>query len=116
MNTRRAVTLLKTVKLYSNRSIANFQLCNMISCSSRSSQSMFSNSKIIISQIATYKTFSKNMNPHPIVTYEEVKDLPRHPEKLLIDVRNPEELKEVGAIPHAINIPCKLLNKSRLNF
>lgn len=43
------------------------------------------------------------------VTYEEVKDLPNYPEKTLIDVREPEELKETGIIPTAINIPCKNL-------
>lgn len=41
----------------------------------------------------------------PIVTYEDVKDLPKHPEKWLIDVREPNELKETGVIPTAINIP-----------
>jgi 3-mercaptopyruvate sulfurtransferase SseA len=45
-----------------------------------------------------------------IATYEEVKDLPNHPEKLLIDVRNPDELVETGKIPTSINIPCKYLN------
>lgn len=44
----------------------------------------------------------------PIVTYEEVKDLPNHPgKKWLIDVREPDELKETGVIPTAINIPRK---------
>lgn len=45
------------------------------------------------------------MSENPIATYEEVKDLPKHPEKLLIDVRNPDELKEHGVIPTSINIP-----------
>ncbi|XP_052862623.1 uncharacterized protein LOC128269254 isoform X3 [Anopheles cruzii] len=40
-----------------------------------------------------------------IATYEEVLDLPNHPEKLLIDVRNPDELAETGQIPTSINIP-----------
>lgn len=43
----------------------------------------------------------------PIVTYEEVKDLPNHPEKWLIDVREPSELIETGIIPTSINIPRK---------
>lgn len=46
-----------------------------------------------------------------IASYEEVKDLPNHPEKVLIDVREPEELKETGQIPTSINIPRKLLYK-----
>lgn len=43
----------------------------------------------------------------PIVSYDEVKDLPNHPEKTLIDVREPHELQETGIIPTSINIPCK---------
>lgn len=42
-----------------------------------------------------------------IASYEEVKDLPNHPEILLIDVREPHELVETGQIPTSINIPCK---------
>lgn len=41
----------------------------------------------------------------PIVYYDEIKDLPNHPEKLLIDVREPQELSETGKIPSSINIP-----------
>lgn len=48
------------------------------------------------------------MTTVPVATYEEVKDLPNHPEKLLIDVREPEEIEETGSIPTAINIPRKL--------
>lgn len=51
--------------------------------------------------------FCTNMAANPIATYEEVKDLPNHPEKLLIDVREPHELQETGKIPTSINIPCK---------
>lgn len=50
----------------------------------------------------------------PIVSYDEVKDLPNHPEKVLIDVREPDELKETGIIPTAINIPCKTIKISFL--
>lgn len=42
-----------------------------------------------------------------IATYDEVKDLPNHPEKYLIDVRDPPELAETGQIPTSINIPSK---------
>lgn len=44
-----------------------------------------------------------------MATYEEVKNLPNHPEKLLIDVREPNELVETGFVPTAINIPRKLV-------
>ena len=45
------------------------------------------------------------MNSVPVATYEEIKDLPNHPEKVLIDVREPDELLG-GKIPTSINIPC----------
>lgn len=54
----------------------------------------------------TYST-DANQIAIPIVTYEEVKDLPNHPEKWLIDVREPTELTDTGVIPTAINIPRK---------
>ena len=40
-------------------------------------------------------------------TYEEVKDVPNHPEKYLIDVRNVDELEKDGVLPASINIPCE---------
>ncbi|XP_031618484.1 rhodanese domain-containing protein CG4456-like [Contarinia nasturtii] len=46
----------------------------------------------------------------PIVTYEDVKDLTNHPEKTLIDVREPNELQETGTIPTSINIPLGEVN------
>jgi 3-mercaptopyruvate sulfurtransferase SseA len=52
--------------------------------------------------------FAKNViEPHLVATFEDILDLPNHLEKLLIDVREPEELRESGEIPTAINIPCK---------
>ncbi|KFB52843.1 AGAP007534-PD-like protein [Anopheles sinensis] len=46
-----------------------------------------------------------------VATYEEVLDLPNHPEKLLIDVRNPNEIADTGKIPTSVNIPCESLFK-----
>lgn len=42
-----------------------------------------------------------------MATYEEIKDVPNHPEVYLIDVRNKDELSSTGAIPASINIPRK---------
>lgn len=42
-----------------------------------------------------------------VVTFEEIEDLPNRPEVLLIDVRDPPEIKDTGKIPASINIPCK---------
>jgi thiosulfate:glutathione sulfurtransferase len=49
------------------------------------------------------------MSAVPIANYEEIKDLPNHPEKLLIDVREPDEIAQTGSIPTSVNIPCKLI-------
>lgn len=46
-------------------------------------------------------------------TYEQVKDVPNHPEIYLIDVRNPEELTATGSIPSSLNVPC--VYKLKLN-
>lgn len=43
----------------------------------------------------------------PIATYDEIMDLPNHPEILLVDVRERRELRENGEIPDCINIPRK---------
>lgn len=53
----------------------------------------------------------EQLDPSKFAFYEEIKDLPNNPAKLLIDVREPKELEETGRIPTAINIPGKLLNK-----
>ncbi|KAL9701086.1 hypothetical protein quinque_004527 [Culex quinquefasciatus] len=47
-----------------------------------------------------------------IATYEEVLDLPNHPEKLLIDVRGVDEVASTGAIPTAVNIPLDQVEKA----
>ncbi|XP_060645873.1 rhodanese domain-containing protein CG4456 [Drosophila nasuta] len=66
-----------------------------------------------------------NMQPHhqfsqrfysssstiPIVDYAAVKKLPSEPQKLLIDVREPDELKETGQIPSSINIPLGIVSQ-----
>ncbi|KAH8337323.1 hypothetical protein KR059_006969 [Drosophila kikkawai] len=46
-----------------------------------------------------------------IVDYDVVKKLPSEPQKLLIDVREPEELKETGQIPSSINIPLGVVSQ-----
>lgn len=44
----------------------------------------------------------------PIATYDDIMDLPNHPKTLLVDVREPKELRETGEIPNCINIPREL--------
>lgn len=43
---------------------------------------------------------------HKIATFEQVKALKDDQSYLLIDVREPLELKETGILPGSINIPC----------
>ncbi|XP_041773779.1 rhodanese domain-containing protein CG4456 isoform X3 [Anopheles merus] len=47
------------------------------------------------------------IEPQLVATTADVDDLPNHPEKLLIDVREPSELAATGQIPTSINIPLK---------
>ncbi|XP_055551248.1 rhodanese domain-containing protein CG4456-like [Wyeomyia smithii] len=51
------------------------------------------------------------IDPSLVATYEEIVDLPNHPEKLLIDVREPAELASTGVIPTSINIPLKTVTE-----
>lgn len=62
--------------------------------------------------VQTIRNYSSNTNEIviPVVTYEQVKDIPNHPETTLIDVREPSELQETGSIPTSINIPCKIIH------
>jgi len=43
--------------------------------------------------------------PAEIATYEEIKNLSKKPEVLLIDVREHQELIDTGTVPTSINIP-----------
>ena len=43
------------------------------------------------------------------VSYEELLSVMEDGKVMLIDVREPKELEEVGSIPSAINIPCECL-------
>ncbi|XP_055702980.1 rhodanese domain-containing protein CG4456 isoform X2 [Phlebotomus papatasi] len=67
-------------------------------------------SKVSSSSTVVSRAFSSGTMK--IATYEEVKDLCNHPEKLLIDVREPHELLETGSIPTSINIPLNSVEDS----
>lgn len=41
------------------------------------------------------------------VNYDVVKKMSNEKQGVVIDVRNPDELKEHGEIPNSVNIPCK---------
>ncbi|KAI8119681.1 Heat shock protein 67B2 [Lucilia cuprina] len=57
------------------------------------------------------ESLNNSENKIEIAYYDEIKDLPNHPEKLLIDVRTPEELVQTGKIPTSINIPLSVLEQ-----
>lgn len=50
----------------------------------------------------TLKVYDKD-----IVSFEEFKTLTDDESAYIIDVREPEELKDTGVIPGSVNIPCR---------
>lgn len=64
--------------------------------------------RVLLILLSIGVTFCEPENPMiEVAYYDEIKDLPNHPEKLLIDVREPVELATTGQIPLSINVPCK---------
>ncbi|XP_072939662.1 rhodanese domain-containing protein CG4456-like [Epargyreus clarus] len=49
--------------------------------------------------------FRKMVDPRHVVSYEDMLKVIHQPEKVIIDVRNPEEVNSTGKIPSSINIP-----------
>lgn len=49
----------------------------------------------------------KSLVEELIVDYEHVKNATSDGQTLIIDVREPEEIKEHGKIPNSVNITCK---------
>lgn len=58
------------------------------------------------------------VDPKRVLSYEDMLKIIHQPEKVIIDVRNPEEIKSSGKIPSSINIPCmfRVFNYSLLNI
>ncbi|KAJ6646954.1 putative thiosulfate sulfurtransferase, mitochondrial [Pseudolycoriella hygida] len=57
-------------------------------------------------------TSSEATKKVPVAYYDEIKDLPKHREKLLVDVREPSELQSTGRIPMSINVPLGDVQKA----
>lgn len=55
------------------------------------------------------KDFKKMVDPKRVISYEDMLKLIHQPEKVIIDVRNPDEVVSTGKIPSSINIPCMIL-------
>jgi len=47
-----------------------------------------------------------------VAYYDEIKDLPNHREKVLVDVREISEIQKTGRIPFSINVPLGDVQKS----
>ncbi|SPP82729.1 rhodanese domain-containing protein CG4456 [Drosophila guanche] len=62
------------------------------------------------SLVATQRFYS-SVPAIGIVDYDVVKMLAREPQKLLIDVREPDELTKTGQIPSSINIPLGIVSQ-----
>lgn len=45
------------------------------------------------------------VDPKRVLSYEDMLKIIHQPEKVIIDVRSPEEIKSTGKIPSSINIP-----------
>lgn len=81
-----------------------YSLSQRIIHTSKSEKKIIGNLSPATIQLKRNLSSAVNMS---IAVYEEIKDLPNHPEKTLIDVREPDELKQTGVIPTSINIPRK---------
>ncbi|XP_041971298.1 rhodanese domain-containing protein CG4456-like [Aricia agestis] len=53
---------------------------------------------------------SKMVDPKRVISYEDMLKIVRQPEKVIIDVRNPEEISSTGRIPSSINIPLNSID------
>ncbi|XP_050096885.1 rhodanese domain-containing protein CG4456 isoform X3 [Anopheles aquasalis] len=89
--------------------VRSFSVCRFSIRSTESSR--ISTDPLPYCGIVPVRCLSSRSKMSAIATYEEVLDLPNHPEKLLIDVRNPDELAETGKIPTSINIPLPQLEE-----
>lgn len=101
---RRSVTLIRQITSFSNVLLRN------LAGSSRQSLQV-KTQPLLTSRLFSTKT-PEPINGIPVVTYDEVKDLPNKPKKILIDVREPDELKEFGKIPTSFNIPLGEVEKA----
>lgn len=53
------------------------------------------------------KDCKENMvDPKRVLSYEDMLKVIHQPQKVIIDVRNPDEVNTTGKIPSSINIPC----------
>ncbi|XP_026755465.2 rhodanese domain-containing protein CG4456-like isoform X2 [Galleria mellonella] len=56
------------------------------------------------------KEYKKMVDPKRVVSYEDMLKVIHQPEKVIIDVRNPDEVTNTGKIPSSINIPLSTVH------
>lgn len=88
--------------------LAVASLLPIISANDSSNRELSDPSTIKLSESTILSAANLHIDQSKIMdaTYEQVKDVPNHPEVYLIDVRNPEELTATGSIPSSLNVPC----------
>nr|XP_026492859.1 rhodanese domain-containing protein CG4456-like isoform X1 [Vanessa tameamea] len=63
------------------------------------------NRKFYTSCLLAKAGHSNMVDPKRVLSYEDMLKIIHQPEKVIIDVRSPEEVKSTGKIPSSINIP-----------
>lgn len=113
-------TIRATRALVRNLEVTTLKTRSCIAVSSRCSRRAFQSSKPLNRASRTFATFSplkQNASEHPpndsgiappkTYSYTEIQDLSSdpHPNRILIDVREPSELLQTGRIPTAKSVP-----------
>ncbi|KAF9417777.1 hypothetical protein HW555_005191 [Spodoptera exigua] len=56
------------------------------------------------------------VDPKRVVSYDDMLKVIHQPEKVIIDVREPEEVQSTGQIPSSINIPLKSVHEALVSM
>ncbi|CAH0702746.1 unnamed protein product [Spodoptera exigua] len=59
---------------------------------------------------------SDMVDPKRVVSYDDMLKVIHQPEKVIIDVREPEEVQSTGQIPSSINIPLKSVHEALVSM
>ncbi|CAG9795326.1 unnamed protein product [Diatraea saccharalis] len=107
-----------TVRLSAVRLHAVENLIKNLSYTSKNKNIAFNNSTFKKGQL--FSSFTRNISvnkynsdkmvdPQRVVSYEDMLKVIHQPEKVIIDVRNPDEVSATGKIPSSINIPLNAM-------
>ena len=93
-------TLVRSAKLLQERSLQNVAAASIFESFKKSQQMQFG---------FNYPKSCSTLPKFSDVNYDQLVEILKNKKALVIDVRNPEELKDFGSIPGAVNIPLKKL-------